>query len=72
MDKVITLSKEFIDYCKLNNINDIDSFVNETFQRGFTVVKYGTVPEKIKNNIVSQNKQVVENKNNTKKDIYAE
>jgi len=40
----LTLDKEFIQYCKLNNIEDIESKANEVFKQGFTILKYGTIP----------------------------
>lgn len=32
------------DYCKLNEINDIDKFINELLNIGLTVKKFGTSP----------------------------
>ena len=80
MDKTITLSKEFIEYCKLNDINDIDKFVNEVFQRGFTIMKYGAIPNSFmgvevtelkSNHILEPAIENVADKIN-KKDIYGE
>lgn len=77
MDKTITLSKEFIEYCKLNDINNIDEFVNDVFQRGFTLVKYGKIPngivntESISNHISEHGIENITDKTN-KKDIYGE
>ena len=55
---LLTLDNEFIQYCKLNNIIDIEKFAKDVFQKGFTLVKYGEIPrnflkpsEKIKENI---------------------
>ena len=33
--------KSVNDYCKLNNIDDVDSFVNKCFKRGYDVEVYG-------------------------------
>jgi SpoVK/Ycf46/Vps4 family AAA+-type ATPase len=40
----LTLSDEFLSYCKLNNIEDIEKLANDTFNRGFTILKYGETP----------------------------
>ena len=37
----LILDKEFLDYCKLNNIDDIEKMARETFNQGFTILKYG-------------------------------
>ncbi len=42
----LTLDKEFIQYCELNNIKDIDKKAKEVFNRGFTILKYGETPIK--------------------------
>lgn len=45
----LILDDEFIQYCKLNNIEDIEKLAKETFNRGFTILKYGmTPPDSIK------------------------
>lgn len=38
------LDDEFVRYCELNNIVDIDSLARKTFQRGFTILKFGETP----------------------------
>jgi hypothetical protein len=40
----LILDKEFIQYCELNGIEDIDKLAKETFNRGFTILKYGETP----------------------------
>lgn len=40
----LTLDDEFIQYCKLNNIEDVEKFAIEVFNKGFTFVKYGSIP----------------------------
>jgi len=40
----LTLDKEFILYCELNKIKDINKIANETFNRGFSLLKYGETP----------------------------
>ena len=41
----LILDDEFINYCQLNNIDDIDKLAKETFNRGFTLLKYGDKPK---------------------------
>jgi hypothetical protein len=38
------LDDEFIQYCKLNNITDVEKFAKEIFNKGFTLLKYGDKP----------------------------
>lgn len=40
----LTLNKDFIQYCELNEIEDIEKLARETFKRGFDLLKYGNVP----------------------------
>lgn len=39
----LILDNEFLQYCKLNNIEDVEKLAKETFQRGFTQLKYGNI-----------------------------
>lgn len=41
----LILSDEFIQYCELNKITNIDKLAQETFNKGFSIVKYGEVPK---------------------------
>ena len=41
----LILGEDFIQYCELNNINNIDEFAKETFQKGFLQIKYGWNPK---------------------------
>jgi hypothetical protein len=41
---LLTLGDEFLEYCAINNIDDIDKLAKNTFQRGFTILKYGETP----------------------------
>ena len=41
------LKDEIWEYCGLNNISDIDTFMLKTLQQGFNIEKYGTTPFKI-------------------------
>jgi len=40
----LILDNEFIQYCELNKIINIDKLAQETFNRGFSLLKYGEVP----------------------------
>ena len=40
----LTLDDEFLLYCKLNNIEEIEKTANDIFSRGFTILKYGEIP----------------------------
>lgn len=40
----LTLDKEFIQFCELNKITDINKKATETFNRGFSLLKYGETP----------------------------
>jgi hypothetical protein len=57
----LTLDDEFIQYCKLNNIDDVEKFAKEIFNKGFTSLKYGDKP------IIGRN--IVEQQFKTKLDI---
>jgi hypothetical protein len=41
---MLILDNEFIQYCELNKIVNIDKLAQETFNRGFSLLKYGEVP----------------------------
>lgn len=36
----LTLDKEFLDYCKLNGIEDVEGLAKDVFKRGFNLLKY--------------------------------
>ena len=40
----LILDDEFLQYCKLNNIEEIEKFAREVFNQGFTILKYGRIP----------------------------
>jgi len=40
----LILDNEFVQYCQLNNITNIDKQAQETFNRGFSLLKYGETP----------------------------
>ena len=37
----LTLDKEFIEYCRINNIDDVEKLAKTTFKTGFDMLKYG-------------------------------
>ena len=41
------LKDEIWEYCRLNDITDIDAFILNSTQQGFNIEKYGTTPFKI-------------------------
>jgi hypothetical protein len=49
MDKKLTLNKQnqkdLTDYCKLNDIEDIDKCFQQCFKQGFDIKKYGLIGE---------------------------
>ena len=53
----LTVDKEFIQFCELNNIDDIEKLAKETFKRGFDLLKYGNIPM---GELTSQDKGKVE------------
>jgi len=40
----LILDDEFLQYCELNNIEDIQKLAKETFKKGFDLLKYGDMP----------------------------
>lgn len=38
------MDDEFTQYCELNDIKNIDKLAKETFERGFSILKYGETP----------------------------
>jgi len=56
----LTLDNEFIQYCQLNKIDNIEKLASETFNRGFAILKYGETPNSnITEKIVEVIKEVV-------------
>lgn len=43
----LILDNEFIQYCNLNKIDDIDELAKQTFNKGFSFLKYGETPKSI-------------------------
>ena len=47
MEIIKKLKDEIWEYCRLNDITDIDAFILKSTQQGFNIEKYGTTPFKI-------------------------
>lgn len=43
----LILDNEFIEYCRLNKIEDIEKMAKKVFNQGFTILKYGEIPKEI-------------------------
>jgi hypothetical protein len=69
----LILDEEFMQYCKINNITDIESLAKKVFKQGFTILKYGEKPS-VSNNISKEQEKIVEHTKNNKDDksIYDE
>lgn len=50
----LILDDEFVQYCQMNNIDDVEKLAKETFNRGFAILKYGETP------VTSKNVKVIE------------
>jgi hypothetical protein len=58
----LILDNEFLIYCEINGIENIDKLAKETFERGFSLLKYGETPtgnSTIKEKIVEVIKEVI-------------
>ena len=44
----LILDDEFIQYCELNNIKDADKLAKKIFNQGFSIEKYGEIPNGVK------------------------
>lgn len=60
----LTLTDDFIQYCKLNNIDDVEKKGMEVFNNGFNILKYGTLP------MTKKNDEVIKPTNNKKDSLY--
>jgi 5'-deoxynucleotidase YfbR-like HD superfamily hydrolase len=57
----LILDNEFLSYCEINEIKDIETLARKVFQRGFTIEKYGETPtssNKNKTEIIEKEKIV--------------
>lgn len=78
----LTLDDEFIQYCELNDVKYVETLARQTFNRGFTILKYGETPILNKSQVeptktqedekvTTKKEEKVEIKNKTK-DIYGD
>jgi len=63
----LILDDEFIMYCQINKIDNVDKLAKETFNRGFTLLKYGETPSGI-----SGKEKIVEKEKIIEKEIIKE
>jgi uncharacterized protein YfbU (UPF0304 family) len=60
----LILDNEFLLYCEINGIDNIDKLAKETFERGFSLLKYGETPtgnSTIKEKIVEKIVEITNN-----------
>ena len=62
----LILDNEFIQYCELNKIVNIEKLAKETFNRGFSLLKYGETPNG------NRTKEIVEVQKEVIKEIKVE
>jgi len=55
----LTLDNEFLKYCEINNITDPEKLSKEIFQKGFTIVKYGEIPNGLRNQNTVIEKEII-------------
>ena len=55
----LTLDNEFLKYCEINNVTDPEKLAKEVFQKGFTIVKYGEIPNGLKGQNTVIEKEVI-------------
>ncbi|HOH61290.1 MAG TPA: hypothetical protein PK698_02225 [Bacilli bacterium] len=72
MSVSLILDDEFIQYCELNNIEDIEKFAREIFNRGFTILKYGEKPQIKEKKVVTPSKVVRTNVMKDNNNLYDE
>lgn len=51
----LILDDDFIKYCDLNNIEDTQAFAKRIFNQGFSIIKYGEIP-----NVIVAKEKIVE------------
>ncbi len=56
---LLTLDDDFVKYCEINNIKDVESLAKKVFQRGFTIEKYGETPSMVKGKETVIEKEVI-------------
>jgi len=41
---LLIIDDEYLKYCELNNINDVEKLAKQLFNKGFSLLKYGETP----------------------------
>jgi len=59
----MNIKEEIEEYCKLNNIDNVDDVINKCLKQGFDILKYGYFP-----NIKNINKDELRREENSKQD----
>ena len=65
MPNRVLIEKEINEYCKLNNINDIEGFITQCILKGFNTFRYGVSPSdniKKENGEAESSQDTVENR----------
>ena len=62
------MDDEFILYCELNKIEDIEKLAKETFKNGFSLLKYPEVPDML-TNIKTVEKEILNIESQVEKDL---
>jgi hypothetical protein len=61
------LKNEIWDYCRLNDITDVNGFIERMVQQGYNVEKYGNTPANIKPEVIET---IVEKEVQVIKEVY--
>ena len=60
------LEKQIKEYCEMNDISDVEGFINRCLKQGFNIIRYGLSPM---DNIERQNKGIKDFKDEEKSDV---
>ena len=55
----LILDDEFLQYCEINKVEDIEKLAREVFNKGFTILKYGEIPKGIKASEIIQSETIL-------------
>jgi hypothetical protein len=68
----LTLDDDFIKYCELNNISNIEELARKVFNRGFTIEKYGEIASTPAQNSIKNDSKSVQINKTKNNDLYYE
>jgi hypothetical protein len=71
----LILDDEFIIFCELNNIDDIEKKAQEVFKNGFTMLKYGNLKIAKKKEVIEikeEKKEIINKQIINKNNLYSE